>query len=613
MTEYFTAPQEPNLRKQLLNAISTWADAIPAAEILDMPDIREKLESTAREILLQEKMSESWTGWVMVMLGNALWRRYVLQVPPEKRLLLLPHCMKNQACPASYAHDGSLICENCGLCPLGALRQKALARGYKVMIAEGSPVVLNTIITKNIEAVLGVACLKSLEKAFSRMIMLKIPAMALPLLESKCQNSITDLDQLWDLVTLPYIPDTLHSSPIKQQLPLFSHGILPLLRGAHSLFSNENFSRFLEPLGIHFKRPDNPSSQKNLSPLMMRTRETALDYLQHGGKHFRPFITLAAYYAMRYDEFHTFQENIQLPAYPEKNDIMCSIPHGIQTVAVATEAFHKASLIHDDVEDADPLRYGKPTLHTLYGLPAAINLGDYLIGLGYRLVISSAEELGSLVTSDLLTLFSEAHTLLCEGQGSELMYQKTLQEAFRKKEHSPALLKPLDALRMYAMKTAPAFNAALCAGIRMAGNLRDYQDTLSRFCRHLGIAYQIANDLDNWEEDSSNKIMIGRDFFECRPTILMAFSLEMLTPAQLKIFSEFFSSSIKKNSSGDTSGNQEYLGLITHLLQKADIFDQTRILMLKHRMKALEIACILPHAHLSRLLVSLVHTILPPR
>ena len=52
--------------------------------------------------------------------------------------------------------------------------------------------------------------------------------------------------------------------------------------------------------------------------------------------------------------------------------------------ALAMEVFHKASLVHDDIQDNDPYRYGQETLHRRYGVGTAINVGDYLIGMGYR-------------------------------------------------------------------------------------------------------------------------------------------------------------------------------------------------------------------------------------
>ena len=63
-----------------------------------------------------------------------------------------------------------------------------------------------------------------------------------------------------------------------------------------------------------------------------------------------------------------------------------SPPRWIRRAALSIEAFHKASLVHDDIEDDDIFRYGRATLHRQYGVGTAINVGDYLIGLGYRLV-----------------------------------------------------------------------------------------------------------------------------------------------------------------------------------------------------------------------------------
>ena len=62
------------------------------------------------------------------------------------------------------------------------------------------------------------------------------------------------------------------------------------------------------------------------------------------------------------------------------------LPVDLRRLAVAVECFHKASLIHDDIEDNDSLRYGEPTLHVSHGVPFALNVGDFLLGEGYRLI-----------------------------------------------------------------------------------------------------------------------------------------------------------------------------------------------------------------------------------
>ena len=66
----------------------------------------------------------------------------------------------------------------------------------------------------------------------------------------------------------------------------------------------------------------------------------------------------------------------------------------VRRAAISIESFHKASLVHDDIQDGDEFRYGQPTLHIAHGVPTAINVGDYLIGLGYRLVSRDTERAG---------------------------------------------------------------------------------------------------------------------------------------------------------------------------------------------------------------------------
>src|SRR4029078_1002204 len=118
----------------------------------------------------------------------------------------------------------------------------------------------------------------------------------------------------------------------------------------------------------------------------------------------------------------------------------------VKRAAVAIETFHKASLVHDDIEDDDAFRYGQETLHRQYGVSTAINVGDYLIGLGYRLVSRDRKELGAGCAADILDRLAQSHLKLSEGQGAELLWRDSVDKT----------LTPLDALKIYALKTSPA-------------------------------------------------------------------------------------------------------------------------------------------------------------
>ncbi len=198
------------------------------------------------------------------------------------------------------------------------------------------------------------------------------------------------------------------------------------------------------------------------------------------------------------------------------------LPDGVKRTALAIETFHKASLVHDDIEDDDTFRYGRATLHRQYGVGTAINVGDYLIGLGYRLVARERKELGGDCTADILNKLSEAHLKLSEGQGAELLWRDAGDKA----------LTALDALKIYALKTAPAFEAALYAGLRLAGPADSYEKMVTEFSKNLGVAFQVLNDLKDWEGDGENKRVAGGDVLAARPTLLLALALEGLPPAE---------------------------------------------------------------------------------
>ena len=182
---------------------------------------------------------------------------------------------------------------------------------------------------------------------------------------------------------------------------------------------------------------------------------------------------------------------------------------------MAIEAFHKASLVHDDIQDNDQFRYGRDTLHREYGVGQAINIGDHLIGLGYRLIHGS-RDLDPAIAVDVADRMSTAHIRLCDGQGAEMSWQQ-----------SPDWnITPLDALQIYSLKTSPAFEAALYAGLRMANHKLASSDMVSAFCRHVGVAFQILNDLKDWQGDKDNKMRSGQDALALRPTVLLALALK---------------------------------------------------------------------------------------
>lgn len=561
-------PDTLALREELRQACRAMAEKLDK----NHPLSRDQIEAISRELLASKGYPEGFLGWTMVILSSEFWRDQVAAVPPARRLFLLPHCLKHaEGCPADYDQFG-LDCKTCGACSIADFRKTADEMGYKVLVAEGSPVVLKIIVSGYVDAIVGVACLNVLEKAIDKILIAGIPCMAVPLLSSDCRNTSVDEQWVEEMVATPFeVPATTTRS------------YLHLMRSAARLFESDRLDKTV-PCVRGDAVPDSSSANDPLASLdpVAATEAIARDFLASGGKHSRPFITLATYDALS-GERGTGQEGSQsIDAFPD---------HVFRT-AISIEAFHKASLVHDDIQDDDDFRYGREALHRKYGIPVAINVGDYLIGLGYRLVSRDAAALGPDAAADILDLLADAHMRLSEGQGAELIWR----------DRRDKRLAPIDALRVYAMKTAPAFEAALLAGARLAGPIGELAGPLRTFSRNLGVAFQIINDLRDWDTDHDNKLSTGSDLLGGRPTLLWALALENLDAASRSELQSLVDDPEVHPKFRVTRARQLY--------EQAGVFDLAHRLIEKHQTRAEEIADAVQPESLRRLLYYLVDTVL---
>src|SRR5262249_19877857 len=134
-----------------------------------------------RRFLAELGLGEQYLGFALVTLMNEFWREQVAAVPFHRRLLLLPHCLKNaQGCPGD-ADEFGLDCRKCGGCSVADFKGRAEELGYKVLVSEGTPIVLKIIVSGHVDAIVGVACLNVLEKAFDKILLAGIPCVATPL------------------------------------------------------------------------------------------------------------------------------------------------------------------------------------------------------------------------------------------------------------------------------------------------------------------------------------------------------------------------------------------------------------------------------------------------
>jgi len=562
-------PETKELREQLKLRCDEVASRLDKTVTLT----KDEMESVARATLESLGLSEGYLGWTMVMISSAFFQEAVAATDPSRRLFLLPHCLKHaEGCPADYDEFG-MDCKKCGACSIADFRTKAEEMGYKVLVAEGSPVVLKIIVSGYVDAIVGVACLNVLEKAIDKILLAGIPCMAVPLLSSDCRNTSVDEDWVRKMIM------TQSSEPLREKTRSYVH----LMRGASNMFQQPRLNDL-----IARQRSDAALSIQNDDPLedidpIAATEALAVDFLAKGGKYSRPFITLAAYDAMTGGK----------ATQGDGAQVIDAFPTSVFRSALSIEMFHKASLVHDDIEDDDIFRYGTETMHRKFGLPTAINVGDYMIGMGYRLVSREASSLGYETTSDILDCLAGAHARLAEGQGAELLWR----------DKSDKRLTPLDALKVYALKTAPAFEAALYSGVRLAGGAKPYVDSIKQFARNIGVAFQILNDLTDWVGDDHNKLGAAGDILGGRPTILLALALQSLEADEQARLLDVHSSECEESS-------ERRIAIARELFDKARVFEQAHRLVDKHQQRAEEIVSRIQPEPFKRLLMYLIDTVL---
>ena len=398
------------------------------------PLVLDELRTHADAVIALGGIDPAYRDYAGILLNNEVWTEHLATVPFERRLLLLPKCLRvEDKCPAPFDEFG-LLCKQCGLCTIQDLQEEAERLGYAVLVAEGSALVMSLIQSGKIDAIVGVSCLSVLERAFPYMEAAAIPGVAIPLLQDDCKDTGVDVEWIWNVVHLT-------SDDHTRRLDLDA-----LRSEVETWFSREALDVLLGPSGGH-------------------ADEVARAWLAADGKRWRPFLTVCAWKALQDD-----------PAAP--------LPESLKKAAVAVECFHKASLVHDDIEDADATRYGRPALHSEHGVPVALNAGDLLLGEGYRLLATC--EAPPATVAELLQIAAGGHRELCLGQGAELAWMER-----------PAAPSADQIVEIFRRKTSPAFQVALGIGAALAGASEDTQQVLREYSDALGIAYQIRDDLED--------------------------------------------------------------------------------------------------------------------
>ncbi|HET9810471.1 MAG TPA: polyprenyl synthetase family protein [Sphingomicrobium sp.] len=250
------------------------------------------------------------------------------------------------------------------------------------------------------------------------------------------------------------------------------------------------------PASVH---PLHPSSEPSLEPLLelvaadmngvnsvilerMQSKvalipELAGHLIAGGGKRMRPMLTLAC---------------AQLLGYPGTRH---------HKLAAAVEFIHTATLLHDDVVDGSGMRRGKRTANLIWGNPASVLVGDFLFSRAFELMVED----GSL---KVLKILSSASCVIAEGEVEQLTAQRRVETGEEQY------------LTIIAAKTAALFAAACRVAPVVAESSEEVELALESYGRHLGIAFQLADDVIDYSSDAD--VMgkgVGDDFRDGKMTL----------------------------------------------------------------------------------------------
>jgi geranylgeranyl diphosphate synthase, type II len=201
-----------------------------------------------------------------------------------------------------------------------------------------------------------------------------------------------------------------------------------------------------------------------------------------GGKRLRPMLTLLSYSLF-------------------KDDVKRIIP-----IAVAVEAFHNFTLMHDDIMDKAPLRRGKPTVHEKWNVNTAILSGDVMLVKVYDMLL----EIESPQLKTVLKEFNRCASGVCEGQQLDMEFEtiSNVTEA--------------QYINMIRLKTAVLLGFSLELGAILAGASESNRKALYDFGVNIGIGFQLKDDLlDAYADPKKFGKQVGGDIIANKKTFLL--------------------------------------------------------------------------------------------
>ena len=186
-------------------------------------------------------------------------------------------------------------------------------------------------------------------------------------------------------------------------------------------------------------------------------------------------------------------------------------------LAATVEFIHTATLLHDDVVDESALRRGRQTANALFGNAASVLVGDFLYSRAFQMMVS-------VNRMRVLEVLADATNVIAEGEVLQLLNM-----------HDPDLAVD-DYLRVIRYKTAKLFEASARLGAVLAQAEPAVEEACADFGRSLGTAFQLVDDLLDYEGDThALGKNVGDDLREGKPTLPLLIAMERSSPDERQL------------------------------------------------------------------------------
>jgi octaprenyl-diphosphate synthase len=176
-------------------------------------------------------------------------------------------------------------------------------------------------------------------------------------------------------------------------------------------------------------------------------------------------------------------------------------------MAAVIEFIHTATLLHDDVVDMSTLRRGRPTVNAEWNNPSSVLVGDFIYSRAFQILV----QIGDM---RIMEIMADTTNKIAEGEVLQLIAKSNPNSS------------EADYMRVIENKTAILFQAAAQSGAMLASAGADFEDAFRRYGRHLGIAFQLVDDVLDYAGDTEKLGKnVGDDLAEGKPTLPLIYTM----------------------------------------------------------------------------------------